>query len=149
MAFNSEYYTEKELKEIQNWNIIDTHNLVNRLRDMWQYNNLFIESWEIDATNKENMVLMLQLHTGGLRGNEDIINALQKHKMFWTMWWWKTERGGHYYFEVDFSKIGFKPVDQFLKEQKTYRQYIYKFKKKYDWVKVSQNKRLVRVKDLN
>ena len=144
MAYDSEYHTEKELKQIQNWDVKDAHNLVNRLRDMWQYNDYFIENWGLDHIHNERPVLMLELHTGGWSGNEDIIEALQKHKLFWMMWWWKTERGGHYYFEVDFSAIGFKPVEKFLKDEKTYKQYIYKFKNKYDWIKISQNKRLIR-----
>src|SRR3990172_6948334 len=104
MAYNSEYHTEKELKEIQNWNVKDAHNLIDRLRDMWEYKNYFIESWGLDHIHKERPVLMLELHTGGWSGNEDVIEALQKNKIFWMMWWWKEERGGHYYFDVDFSQ---------------------------------------------
>jgi hypothetical protein len=144
MAYNRKYHTEKELKEIQNWDIKDAHNLVNRLRDMWEYNDYFIENWGFDHIHKERPVLMLELHTGGWSGNEDIVEALQKNKMFWIMWWWKTERGGHYYFEIDFSAIGFKPVEKFTKENKISRQYVSKAKAKFEWVKISQNKRLIR-----
>ena len=41
----------------------------------------------------------LELHTGGWSGNEDIINALTDTP-FWMFYWKKSERGGHYYFEV-------------------------------------------------
>jgi hypothetical protein len=111
---------------------------------MWEYKNYFIENWGIDHIHKERPVLMLELHTGGWSGNEDIIEALQNHKLFWMMWWWKTERGGHYYFEVDFSQIGFKPVSQFTKENKITRQYVSKAKEKFEWVKISHCKRLIR-----
>lgn len=144
MSYDSEYYTERELKEIQNWDIKDTHNLIERLRDMWEYKNCFIENWGLDHIHNERSVLMLELHTCGWSGNEDIIEALQNHKLFWTMWWWKTERGGHYYFEVDFSQIGFKPVSQFTKENKITRQYVSKAKEKFEWVKISHGKRLIR-----
>lgn len=144
MVYDSEYHTERELKEIQNWDIKDTHNLIERLRDMWEYKNYFIENWGIDNIHNERPVLMLELHTGGWSGNEDIIEALQNHKLFWTMWWWKTERGGHYYFEVDFAQIGFKPVSQFTKENKITRQYVSKAKEKFEWVKISHGKRLIR-----
>lgn len=144
MAYDSEYHTEKELKEIQNWDVKDAHNLIERLRDMWEYKNYFIENWGLDHIHKERPVLMLELHTGGWSGNEDIIEALQKHKLFWMMWWWKTERGGHYYFEIDFSQIGFKPVSEFTKENKITRQYVSKAKEKFEWVKISHGKRLIR-----
>lgn len=144
MAYDSEYHTENELKEIQNWDIKDAHNLVNRLRDMWQYDNYFIENWGLDLIHNERPVLMLELHTGGWSGNEDIIEALQKHKLFWMMWWWKTERGGHYYFEIDFSSIGFKSVNQFTKENKITRQYVSKAKEKFEWIVISHRKRLIR-----
>jgi len=144
MSYDSEYYTERELKEIQNWDIRDAHNLIERLRDMWEYKNYFIENWGLDQIHNERPILMLESHTGGWSGNEDIIEALQSHKLFWTMWWWKTERGGHYYFEVDFSQIGFKPVSQFTKENKITRQYVSKAKEKFEWVKISHGKRLIR-----
>jgi hypothetical protein len=41
----------------------------------------------------------LELHTGGWSGNEEIISVLQ-NSMFWVMYWQKSERGGHYYFEL-------------------------------------------------
>ena len=144
MAYKRKYHTEKELKEIQNWDIKDAHNLIEKLRNMWEYKSYFIENWGLDHIHNERPVLMLKLHTGGWSGNEDIIEALQKNKMFWIMWWWKTERGGHYYFEVDFSQIGFQSVSQFTKENKISRQYVSKAKAKFEWVKISQNKRLIR-----
>jgi hypothetical protein len=144
MAYDSEYHTDKELKEIQNWDVKDAHNLIERLRDMWQYKHYLIENWGLDHIYNERPVLMLELHTCGWSGNEDIIEALHKNKLFWLMWWWKTERGGHYYFEVDFSQIGFKPVSQFTKENKITRQYVSKAKAKFDWIKISHSKRLIR-----
>lgn len=41
----------------------------------------------------------LELHTGGWSGNEEIISVLQE-SMFWYLYWQKSERGGHYYFEL-------------------------------------------------
>ena len=135
---------KKELKEIKNWDVKDAHNLIERLRDMWEYKKYFIEKWGLDHIHKKRPVLWLELHTGGWSGNEDIIEALQKHKLFWMMWWCKTERGGHYYFEIDFSQIGFQSVSQFTKENKITRQYVSKAKSKFEWVKISHTKRLIR-----
>lgn len=141
----SEYHSDIELNQLKNWDILDAHNLVDKLRDMWQYKDYFIENWGLDDIFKQP-VLILELHTGGWSGNEDIIHSLKLHELFFTMWWWKSERGGHYYFEIDYSQIGFKPVREFLKEKKISRQYVYKCKDKFEWIKISHGKRLIREK---
>jgi hypothetical protein len=41
----------------------------------------------------------LELHTGGWEENEDIIDILSQ-TTFWEFFWLKSERGGHYYFEI-------------------------------------------------
>lgn len=143
----SVYHTAKELKAIKNWDVKDTNNLIFQLKNMWEYNDCFIENWGLDRVFKKRQVLTLELHTGGWSGNEEIIAALKQNKLFWMIWWWKTEKGGHYYFEIDFQKIGFKPVSEFLKERNISRQYLYKFKENYEWVKISHGKRLIRAID--
>ncbi len=114
---------------------------------MWVNPSSVKESWGVTRIwHKQHPILILELHTGGWSANEEIINTLQDNKLFWLMWWWKTERGGYYTFEIDFSQIGYVPVSEFLVKENTYRQYIYKMKKKYDWVKISAGKRLIRNK---
>ncbi len=44
--------------------------------------------------------IKLELHSLGWSGNEDIIRALQENEFFWILYWVKSERGGHFYFEV-------------------------------------------------
>ena len=149
MSFNSSYHTEKDLKEIQNWNLQDVYNLLERLRELWEYPKYFIKNWRIDNTNKKKPILILELHTGGWSGNEDIIDALENNKLFWLMYWWKIEKGGHYYFEIDFSLVGYKPVSLFIKENKLSRQYVSKNKDKYEWIKISYGRRLIRLKQNN
>ena len=46
---------------------------------------------------------VLELHTGGWSGNEDIIRALQRNKAFWKLLE-KEEAGGHYYFKLKKKK---------------------------------------------
>jgi hypothetical protein len=41
----------------------------------------------------------LELHTGGWSGNETIIEELQKTCLWW-LFWQKTTRGGHYFFDL-------------------------------------------------
>lgn len=76
-------------------------------------NKEFIESLRNNAWNCEygyiklnikmaSKRFKLELHTGGWSENEEIIEELQKN-LFWLFCWQKSERGGHYYFEGDYS----------------------------------------------
>lgn len=40
------------------------------------------------------------LHTGGWSGNEEIILAMARNRMFWTFCWIESKRGGHYKFQI-------------------------------------------------
>ncbi len=51
--------------------------------------------WRVSIEVRE---FALELHTGGWSGNEEVAEALQESP-FWIRHWWKTERGGHYYFK--------------------------------------------------
>jgi len=42
-----------------------------------------------------------ELHTAGHMINEELIEILQQHKLFWERCWMRSERGGHYYFMVE------------------------------------------------
>jgi hypothetical protein len=86
------YPEEDELKTIETWDIKDPFGLIE-----------FIESitWTPDwcIVVKGKRVKHFEFHTAGWSENEEIIEALQK-TMFWTLYWVKTHRGGHYYFKV-------------------------------------------------
>lgn len=43
------------------------------------------------------------LSTGGWSGNEDIIAALQRHRLFWMLCFQSQRRGGHFTFTTDVS----------------------------------------------
>jgi hypothetical protein len=101
------YPTEEALNAIEKWNLDDAHNLICFIEEMWAYKEWgFKKSWGRDRF--KNRVLFLELHTAGWSGNESIINALQKNKMFFMLWWAMSKRGGHYWFEVDLRQVGFK-----------------------------------------
>lgn len=91
-------------------------------------------------------MLHLELHTGGHSTNEGIIESLQKHEIFWNLWWQKTERGGHYYFIIDFSQIGFVSISEYCKLHNVSRQNVWQQKQKFDWINISKSKNLVRYK---
>ena len=42
---------------------------------------------------------VLELHTGGWSGNEDVIEALSE-SMFWLVCWMESKRGGHHRFDL-------------------------------------------------
>mgnify|MGYP001616645943 FL=1 len=87
------YPTDADLDAIEAWDLQEqgVEGFVTLLRDMWRYDGFKL-------TGKR--VLNLQLHTAGWSGNEDVIKALQG-TMFWTLYWTRSNRGGHYYFRID------------------------------------------------
>jgi len=135
------------LKELSNCDIKNSWMLIQKIMSIWAWHNAITLRWRSEysiAKRSKNPILYVELHTGGFSANEDVIEALQDNMMFWLMWWWKTERGGHYYFKIDFSKIGYKPVASFIKEHQLTRQYIHRHQSHYDWIVISKKKRLLR-----
>ena len=90
------YPTEEALGLIENYDMITNDYtfvpLIEFIREIWHWDSYF------KLTGKR--VLKLQLHTGGWSGNEEIVAALMKTPIFWSLCWVKSERGGHYYFEI-------------------------------------------------
>lgn len=88
------YPDEKELKTIQEWDVIGEANeisdLLAYLEELWR--------WPDSGFSLEGKTL--ELHTGGWSGNEDIIIALEQNRLFWSLYWKKSVRGGHYYFDL-------------------------------------------------
>lgn len=80
------------MKKIREWDVVRNgyNDLIQLIQDNWKYE----EFGYFTLKGKT-----LELHTGGWSGNEDIIDALKKTD-FWIAYWIKTERGGHYYFEL-------------------------------------------------
>ena len=67
---------------------INIPNLLDCLKNIWWHSEYLM-------AHEENT---LELHTGGWSGNEDIIETL-KQTVFWDIYWLKSVRGGHHYFE--------------------------------------------------
>ena len=89
------YPRENELLAIKEWNFLkkSIQDFLCEIKRLWHW-----EDWGYKLSGKR--VLRLELHTGGWSGNESIIEALRDNFVFWTVCWIKSQRGGHYWFEI-------------------------------------------------
>ena len=87
----SRYQTEDELNKIIKWPHIDFKGLMDFVKSIWEY---------ADCGYWTKKGRTYYISTGGWSGNEDIIYALQKNKLFWVMCWQQSRRGGHYILHV-------------------------------------------------
>jgi hypothetical protein len=92
------YPSEPELKEIRQWAHEDCIGLMEFVFGIWEY---------ADIGYCRRIGRRFWFSTGGWSGNEDIVGALMDNRMFWTMCWYSSRRGGHYRFDVPKIK-GFK-----------------------------------------
>lgn len=88
----SEYPTKGELKKIEGFDF--------KRKSMSEFLDLVKSCWHWPDWGFSLKKHKLELHTGGWSGNESIIESLQKNILFWDFCWYKSVRGGHYYFEV-------------------------------------------------
>ena len=92
------YPTAEEIEELKNCcghlgddkrTDLDIDKLIEHLQKIW-----WMPEYGIERKGKR-----LVLHTCGWSGNEEIISVLE-HSLFWVLFWKKSVRGGHYYFEI-------------------------------------------------
>ena len=85
------YPTKGQLQTIRKFDLTkkSVKALLDFIEPIWEYGD-----WGFKRTKHK-----LELHTGGWSGNEDIIGSLQGNFLFWAMYWQKSTRGGHYYFD--------------------------------------------------
>lgn len=100
------YPTEGALDYIKNWRLMikegeqykygslytDYRGLIDYIKSIWTYD---------DAIHEEDG--LLEIHTLGWSGNEEIICEL-KETAFWMMRFQAQQTGGHYYFRVEESE---------------------------------------------
>lgn len=102
------YPTERSLTIIRKWQIIgdsntNVHALLDYVQELWSYPERFYwykKPYIEHYANGNIKYRKLYLSTGGWSGNESIIGSLQRNVMFWIMYWYKSERGGHYWFII-------------------------------------------------
>lgn len=89
-----DYPDKSDLKMIREWDSIhDPFGLVRFIDHVCNYDAIRVKVKWVG-------VWQVEFHTFGWSGNEDIIEALQSNPMFFTLYWQKSYRGGHYYFRV-------------------------------------------------
>jgi hypothetical protein len=88
------YPTESLLEYVRTYPLIEKgpEELLRVLESNWYFGD-----WGFEHSGD-----LLELHTGGWSGNEEMIRAL-KENFFWNLYWESSRRGGHYYF-TDLTK---------------------------------------------
>ena len=93
--------TQEALDYIKNWNILEsdgcfetteenTNKLIDYVQQLWTYKNYI--KYDKDSG-------LLELHTGGWSGNEDIVRELEG-TVLWLLYFRAHQTGGHYYFKI-------------------------------------------------
>lgn len=87
------YPDDETLNAIKKFDVTkdDVETLLDVVHDAWNY---------ADDGGFVRNGSKLELHTFGWSGNEDIIIALQENLFFFSLYWQKSVRGGHYYFTI-------------------------------------------------
>lgn len=98
------YLTQEELKKIVDWDFSDYHGLMEYVKNLWAF-----DAWGFHREDE-----IYHLSTGGWSGNEDIISAMEQNTMFWSLYWFRSTRGGHYIF----APMTFDVLEKLYKEDK-------------------------------
>jgi len=86
------YPTHQQLRAIRWWPWDNLEGLAEYVCKLWKYPNM---------ARFNRATGLLVLHTGGWSGNEQIVEALQYHPIFWKRCWLMSKRGGHYWFTIE------------------------------------------------
>lgn len=97
------YPTQEALDYIKNWSILTIDGEIKfgqffMNKDMTDLIEYVKSIWTYDTIKEEDG--LLEIHTVGWSGNEEIIQELEKT----NLWFYKhraTQAGGHYYFRID------------------------------------------------
>jgi hypothetical protein len=95
MLDENRYPDDESLERIKNWDLQAQG--IDGLLALVEENTNWADR-QIHQRGKN--VIYYEYHTGGWSGNEDVIGALRRNLMFWSLCWRKTEVGGHYYFRI-------------------------------------------------
>lgn len=85
----NDYPTEEQLATIECWDASDLGGLMAYIKPIWNYSDCGY--WKEE--NGE-----YRISTGGWSGNEDIIEVMNRNFVWWSQFWYQSNRGGHYIF---------------------------------------------------
>lgn len=93
--------SEQFLDWIKNYDIVKNgvDNLLSVIFENWMYKD---QAYKYKRIYKGFRIL--ELHTIGWSSNEAIIDALEQNNIFFLAYWFKSEKGGHYYFKIPKNK---------------------------------------------
>ena len=98
------YPTERTLWAVEKWPWDDPKGWFAFLHSVW---HLADWGWhELDEPKELSNPLFPEavhryhLSTAGWSGNEELVRAMEKNDMLWSMTWVQSRRGGHYIFEL-------------------------------------------------
>lgn len=97
------YPTEEFFEWVEDYDVLtkDVHDLLAEIKDLWAYaDSGYWTSTSYRDSFGDRLGTEYRLSTAGWSGNEDIIMALERNTMFWTLYWQSSRRGGHYSFRV-------------------------------------------------
>lgn len=89
------YPEEHELLTIEKWDIQNKH-----IDDLFGYISLKWSTYGHIVRKNRKKEFEIRLSTGGWSGNESIIEALQRNNLVWGLYWYRSQRGGHYWFLI-------------------------------------------------
>lgn len=100
------YPTERALKRVASWPIKsrrDATELLAFVESLWAYPEYF--------RAPSGRGRLYHVSTAGWSGNESLIDALGRNFIFWSLAFYKHQRGGHYVFDLGrFPKAALHPV---------------------------------------
>ena len=111
--------------DIANYPLYGVFELLQHIEEIWEGEG-FLGRWKRDGFGRK--VFHLELHTGGISGNEEIINSLFQKRDFKLLFYKKWECGGHHYFEINPAVVGFYSASELVGKLGVSRQAIHKNK---------------------
>lgn len=90
------YPTGYALKVIESWDSQDFWGLVDFIKKVWWHAKTGVDAYRYKDSSDGEVLL----HTWGWSGNEEIIDAIRENVVWWGLYWFRSERGGHYIFNT-------------------------------------------------
>jgi len=80
--------------------IREPRKLMDFVRGLWQYSDWgWRETLGVNPFGRR--VVEYSVSTGGWSGNELLVGALRDNRVFWSLFWQESRRGGHFKFEME------------------------------------------------